>query len=106
MEYKKTTRVDLPEEDFSFHKDNPEIKEMTAFDFSDAHLHFLWPFYMLKDLVEWRLFMKDAWLRGITSETSLSFGLSSWKQKSTSGKSTLVVFLYILRPKNMFQTID
>ena len=40
MEYKKTTRVDLPKVDFSFNKDNPKIKEMTAPDFSDAHLHF------------------------------------------------------------------
>ena len=30
MECKNTTRVDLPEVDFSFHEDNHRVKEMTA----------------------------------------------------------------------------
>ena len=30
MEYKNTTRVDLPEVDFSFHEDNHKVKEMTS----------------------------------------------------------------------------
>ena len=30
MKYKNTTRVDLPEVDFSFHEDNHKVKEMTS----------------------------------------------------------------------------
>ena len=30
MEYKHTTRVDLPEVDFSFHEDNHKVKEIAA----------------------------------------------------------------------------
>ena len=30
MEYKNTTRVDLPEVDISFREDNHKVKEMTA----------------------------------------------------------------------------
>ena len=30
MEYKDTMWVDLPEVDFSFHEDNPKLREMTA----------------------------------------------------------------------------
>ena len=46
MEYKNTTRVDLPEMDFSFHEENHKVKEMTAegfpcpFYFSTILLYF------------------------------------------------------------------
>ena len=30
MEYRNTTRVDLPEVDFSFQEDNHKVKEMTV----------------------------------------------------------------------------
>ena len=41
-EYKNTTRVDLPEVDFSFHEDNHKVKEMTEVTSRDHDASFYW----------------------------------------------------------------
>ena len=91
MEYKDTTWVDLPEVDFSFHEDNPKLTGNDCLGFPTPSL--LRPFSA--DNVDRQQFsIKDASSsRDLNSLISLTFRLPLWKEKSTSDKSTLVVFL-------------
>ena len=96
MEYKHTTRVDLPEVDFSFHEDNHKVKGMTEVMSRDHEACFIESNHPARFTS--RKFIKEVngnegghgkpW-----TVISLTLWLSSWKEKSTSGKSTLVVFL-------------
>ena len=96
LEYKNTMRVDLPEVDFSFHEDNSKVKETTAPGFPCSPSFPLTSFiiFLLISLGGWQLSINDAsWSRDVNSVISLTLWLSSWKEKSTSGKPTLMVFL-------------
>ena len=55
MEYKNTTRVDLPEVYFSFHEENHKVKEMTAQGFPCPSSFPLTSFidFMFINLVGW-----------------------------------------------------
>ena len=86
MEYRNTTRVDLPEVDFSFHEDNHKVKEMTVQGFPCPRSFPLIFFtnFLLINLGGWQLSIKGAsWSREVTLVISLTLWLSSWKEKST-----------------------
>ena len=87
--YKNTTRADLDKVHFSFHEDNQRTTQGVPCPRS-----FPLTFFLLINLGVWQLSINDASrLHDITLVISLTFGLSSWKEKFTLGKSTLVVFL-------------
>ena len=111
MEYKNTTWVDLPEVNFSFHEDNHKVKEMTAQGFlrppSFPLTSFI--FFLLIYLGGRQLSIKDAsWSPDVTLVISLTLRLYLSKEKSISGKSTLVVFLYhhVLRVHQILQKVE
>ena len=94
-------RVGLPEVDFSFHEDNHKVNEMTE-HFSEVTSHdheasFIESYHPPR-------FMSRKFIKEVNGNEgghgkpwtviSLTLWLSSWKEKSTSGKSTLTVFLY------------
>ena len=95
--YKNTTRVELPEVDFSFHEDNHKVKEMTEVTLREHEASFIESYHPPR-------FMSIKFMKEVNGNEggygkpwaviSLTLWLSSWKEKSTSGKSTLVVFLY------------
>ena len=89
--------VDLTEVDFSFHEDNHKVKEMTEVMSHDHEASFIESYHPPR-------FMSRKNINKVKGNegghgkpwavTSLTLWLSSWKEKSTSVKSTLVVFLY------------
>ena len=90
-------RVGLPEVDFSFHDDNHKVKEMTELTSRDHEASFIESYHPPRLMS--RKVIKE--VKGNEGEhgkpgavISLTLLLSSWKEKSTSGKSTLMVFLY------------
>ena len=97
IDYKNTTRVDLPEVNFSFHEDNQKVKEMTEVTSRDNEASFIESYHPPR-------FMSRKIIKEVNGNErghgkpwaviSLPLWLSSWKEKSTSGESTLVVFLY------------
>ena len=95
-DHKNTTRVDLPEVDFSFHEDNHKIKEMTEVTSRDHEASFIEsyhpPRFMSRKFIE--VNGNEGGHGKPWAVISLTLWLSSWREKSTSGKSTLVVFLY------------
>ena len=95
--YKNTRRVELPEVDFSFHEENHKVKEMTEVTSRDHEASFIESYHPPR-------FMSRTFIKKVNGNEGghgklwavifLTLWLSSWKEKSTSGKSTLVVFLY------------
>ena len=95
--YKNTRRVELPEVDFSFHEDNHKVQEMTEVTSRDHEASFIESYHPPR-------FMSRTFIKKVNGNEGghgklwavifLTLWLSSWKEKSTSGKSTLVVFLY------------
>ena len=103
---KITTRVDLPEVDLSFDEDNHKFREMSEVTSRDHEAPFIESYHPPRFIS--RKFIKEVNGNegGHGKPWALIFlilWLSSWKEKSTSGKSTLVVFLYSIsdnsRPK-------
>ena len=96
-DYKNTARVDLAEVDFSFHEDNHKVKEMTEVTSRDHEASFIESYHPPR-------FMSRKFIKEVNGNEeghgkpwaviSLILWLSLWKEKSTSGKYTLVVFLY------------
>ena len=97
--YKNTTGVDLPEVDFSFHENNHKVKEMTEVTSRDHEACFIEsnhpPRFMSRKFIK-EVNGNEGGHGKPWAAISLTLWLSSWKEKSTSGKSTLVVFLYFI----------
>ena len=59
--------------------------------------------FLIINLGGWQFSIKDAsWSRDVTSVIFLTLWLPSWKEKSTSSKFTLVVFLYYIISTHVF----
>ena len=93
LDYKNTKRVDLPEVDFSFHEDNHKFKEMTEVTSRDHEASFIESYHPPRLMS--RKIIKE--VKGNVggqgkpwAVISLTLWLSLWKEKSSSGKSTLV----------------
>ena len=90
-------KVNLPEVDFSFHENKHKIKEMTEVMSRNHEASFIESYHPPR-------FMSRKFIKEVNENEgghgkpwtviSLTLWLSSSKEKSTSGKSTLVVFLY------------
>ena len=89
--------VDLPEVHFSFHEDNHKVKEMAEMTSREHEASFIESYHPPR-------FMSKKFMKEVNGNEggngkpsaviSLTLWLSSWKEKFTSGKSTLVAFLY------------
>ena len=88
--------------DFSFDEDNHKVKEMTEVTSRDYEAYFIASYHPPR-------FMNIKSIKEVNGNEegqgkpwaviSLTLWFSSWKEKYTSGKSTLVVFLYSISDK-------
>ena len=91
--YKNTMTVDLPETDFSFHEDNHKVKEITEVTSCNHEVPFIEtyhpPRFMSRKIIN-KVKGNDGGHGELWAVISLTIQLTSWKEKSNSGKSTLL----------------